>query len=224
MLKALKSYWAFAGIWYKIVVLALLPLVVILGGLVLVNIDTELIVFALVGFFIFLWVIEPMSDHWFTGGIYGKNKGALEFLQSSNRFWEFMKDVVVIDAIRRCLTYIVVYAVLCMLGILYEAEKDMEENLYLLCLFVPFLSMFVSQVEVFIGRHFEMWNHRYAVGMVGFIIESMILTGLINKVAQGMQIEVLWMISVVLFVLFIAASIGTVAYTKKKVRESYYDK
>ena len=55
MLKALKSYWAFAGIWYKIVVLALLPLVVLLGGLVLVNIDTELIVFALVGFFVILW-------------------------------------------------------------------------------------------------------------------------------------------------------------------------
>ena len=223
MLKALKSYWAFTRTGYRVVMFVLIPIVVLATTLGLMAIYPELIVIALIMSFVVLWTVEPMSDHWFMGGFYGKNKGALEFLQSSNRFSKFAQDVVLIDIIRRTVTYMMTYFAICSIGYVAGVEKEMEVNLYVVCSFLPFLSMFISQIEVLIGRHFDMWNQQYLVVMVGFIIQGITLSALI-KLFLTTGIEIVWMILAVLFVLFVAASIGTVVYTNKKVRDSYYDK
>lgn len=86
MLKAWKSYWAFTRTGYKAAVFLMIPIVTFVITYVLAEIETEMFSLALIIVFVTLWIAEPMIDHWFLGSLYGKNKGSLEFLQSSNRF------------------------------------------------------------------------------------------------------------------------------------------
>ena len=223
MLKAWKSYWAFTGTGYKVVVFLLVPLVVFAMSLTLTLMDPVLYPVAALLVFVALWFAEPMIDHWFMGGMYKKNNGSLEFLQSSNRFCDFMKKVVTVDIIRRALTFLGVYAIVCVIGFANCAEVEMVKNPYIALSFLPFLSMVVSQIEVLIGRHFDMWNQRYFVVLVGFTLQGVTLSGLIQLFSTA-RMEMMWLMNGLFLLLFVAVAIRTVVYTKKVMRESYYDK
>lgn len=223
MLKAWKSYLAFTKTGYKAIVFLMIPLLTFVISFVFAEIDAEMFVLALMIVFVILWIAEPMMDHWFMGSLYGKYNGSLEFLQSSNRFSEFIKDIVVVDVFRRMFTYFGVYGIACLIGYCKGAGDEAAVNPYMALLFLPFLSVLVSQIEVFIGRHFDMLNYRYVVVMIGFVLEGIALTNLIKLFRyHGMTYAAV--LNIGLFVLFVGVSIGTVVYTKKKVRESYYDK
>ena len=223
MLGSLKSYWAFTKTGYRFVMFGLIPIAVLVTALGFVAVDSEMIVLALVISFLVLWMVEPMSDRLFLGGFYGKNKGALEFLQSSNKFSKFMQDVVIVDIFRRMATYLITYLIICMIGYVNGVEKEMEINMFVACSFLPFYSMLISQIEVLVGRHFDMWNHQYIVVMVGFILQGIGLTSLI-KLFLTTGMEVVWTITALFFVVFVVVAIGTVVYTNKVVKRSYYDK
>ena len=223
MLKAWKSYWAFTGTGYKMVTFLMVPLVVFAMSLTLTLMNPVLFPVVVILVFVTLWFAEPMIDHWFMGGMYKKNNGSLEFLQSSNQFCDFMKKVVTVDIIRRALTFLGMYAIVCVIGFANCAEVEMVKNPYVALSFLPFLSMVVSQIEVLIGRHFDMWNQRYFVVLVGFTLQGVTLSGLIHLFSTA-RMEMVWLMNGVFLLLFVAVAIGTVVYTKKVVRESYYDK
>lgn len=227
MLKAWKSYVAFTRSRYRMVVFFVIPVICFLFTLGIMMREPTFIFLVLLTSSVGLMIAEPMSDYWFMGGFYGKSNSALEFLQSSNRFEEFMKHVVCVDFVRRICTHFGIYLGICGIGWCYDVgtgttaldlAAGLEGNVYVLLSFLPFLAVLFAQLEVLIGRHFYPWNHHYIVVMLGFMLMTPITIGLINMDVTGILL-----VDGILAVLIVAVGIGTVVYTKKKVRDSYYD-
>lgn len=210
MIRALKSYWAFTQGWYRLVMLVLVP-----GGLVLVNSPILRESSTLIYSYFLLYAIDTMSDMGFMNGFYGKHNSALEFLQSSPRFERVSRDIVIVDMIRRTLTYQIPF-----LTILLSAGGD-EEILqwYASDSFMPWIEILTAQLVVLVARHFVAWNHVYACAAFGY---GTMLFGFMFLIFVGSEQPVLT--NGILIVLILVADVVTVWYTLKKVRESYYDK
>lgn len=215
MKRMLKTYFAFTNRIYRLLVLILLPLLAVLSTVIAGIIDSELMSLVMVIYYVFFMFIEPFSDYWFLGGFYSKKKGALEFMQSSNRFSGVIRDVVVVDMVRRVLVNAILFLVMVLAGIISEINPKG----YALLAFFPFLEIFFGELIVFIARHFDLWNHYYVVILIGYML---VLTLIVNSVIFGQKL--LGIMCVVMALLAIVMAVVTVAYTNKKVRDSYYDK
>lgn len=214
MKRALKSYWAFTNKIYRLVSLVLFPLIAVVAVVIVGQIDVEFMSLTMIVYYILFTMLEPLSDYWFLGGIYSKNKAAWGFMQGSNHFADIMKDVVVVDMIRRVLLNVFLFLLMVCVGIMDKIGPDG----YMLFAFFPLLEIFFAEMVVFIGRHFELWNHHYAVVVLGYLL---IVTLIINSIIFGDKI--MRAVCMVLVLLGIAMAGVTVVYTKKKVRDSYYD-
>lgn len=214
MKRALKSYWAFTGKGYRIVVLFLFPLLAVLVPVITGIIEPMLLVIALIGYYIIFMIAEPLSDFWFLGGFYSKNKGAMEFMQSSNRFASVIKDVVVVDLLRRVLQNVFIYLLMVCIGVMTKIEQEG----YLLFAFFSIFEILLGEVVTFIGRHFDMWNYYYVVVILGFLVASFFMAYAIINLQ-----ELLWLVCLVFLLLALILGVIIVSYTNKKVRDSYYD-
>ncbi len=214
MKRALKSYWAFTGKGYRIVVLFLFPLLAVLVPVITGIIEPMLLVIALIGYYIIFMIAEPLSDFWFLGGFYSKNKGAMEFMQSSNRFASVIKDVVVVDLLRRVLQNVFIYLLMVCIGVMTKIEREG----YLLFAFFSIFEILLGEVVTFIGRHFDMWNYYYVVVILGFLVASFFMAYAIINLQ-----ELLWLVCLVFLLLALILGVIIVSYTNKKVRDSYYD-
>lgn len=214
MLRALKTYWAFTKLGYRLMVFILMPAVLLLLNGFCVYTEIPVMVSLLIGYS-YLVPIDIITDYWFLGGFYAKNNSSLEYLQSSNRFREIIRDVVLVDILRRVLLYIGMYLLVMVMGL--QDSEQMEW--YAACSFLPLLCFVISQFGVLIGRHYVAWNQVYAVAAVAMVIEGISLTILMWLTSKN-----LWLVQGVLLVLAVAVSVMVVAYSKKKVRASYYDK
>lgn len=210
MLRALRSYWAFTNGVYKFVMLILIPILLVLVNLWLLERDAG----NGMEIFFVLYAVDTMSDFFFMGGFYRKSNSFLEFLQSSSRFPEVIRKITMIDIVRRILVYQIPYVVILFWSI--GNLEAMEWCRTLACL--PWVETLVAQLAVLAARHFMVWNYAYLCTAVGFVIITVLLLFiLILGAVQPVISNIIWMIIV------IAAAIGTVWYTDKKVRESYYD-
>lgn len=214
MKRALKSYWAFTGKGYRIVVLFLFPLLAVLVPVITGIIEPMLLIIALIGYYIIFMIAEPLSDFWFLGGFYSKNKGAMEFMQSSNRFASVIKDVVVVDLLRRVLQNVFIYLLMVCIGVMTKIEQEG----YLLFAFFSIFEILLGEVVTFIGRHFDMWNYYYVVVILGFLMASFFMAYAIINLQ-----ELLWLVCLVFLLLALILGVIIVSYTNKKVRDSYYD-
>lgn len=214
MKRALKSYWAFTGKGYRIVVLFLFPLLAVLVPVITGIIEPMLLLIALIGYYIIFMIAEPLSDFWFLGGFYSKNKGAMEFMQSSNRFASVIKDVVVVDLLRRVLQNVFIYLLVVCIGVMTKIEQEG----YLLFAFFSIFEILLGEVVTFIGRHFDMWNYYYVVVILGFLVASFFMAYAIINLQ-----ELLWLVCLVFLLLALILGVIIVSYTNKKVRDSYYD-
>lgn len=214
MKRALKSYWAFTGKGYRIVVLFLFPLLAVLVPVITGIIEPMLLLIALIGYYIIFMIAEPLSDFWFLGGFYSKNKGAMEFMQSSNRFASVIKDVVVVDLLRRVLQNVFIYLLMVCIGVMTKIEQEG----YLLFAFFSIFEILLGEVVTFIGRHFDMWNYYYVVVILGFLVASFFMAYAIINLQ-----ELLWLVCLVFLLLALILGVIIVSYTNKKVRDSYYD-
>lgn len=214
MKRALKSYWAFTGKGYRIVVLFLFPLLAVLVPVITGIIEPMLLLIALIGYYIIFMIAEPLSDFWFLGGFYSKNKGAMEFMQSSNRFASVIKDVVVVDLLRRVLQNVFIYLLMVCIGVMTKIEREG----YLLFAFFSIFEILLGEVVTFIGRHFDMWNYYYVVVILGFLVASFFMAYAIINLQ-----ELLWLVCLVFLLLALILGVIIVSYTNKKVRDSYYD-
>lgn len=214
MKRAIKSYWAFTNKIYRLVSLVLVPLLAVVAVVIVGQIDVEFMSLTMIIYYILFMMLEPLSDYWFLGGIYSKNKAAWGFMQGSNHFADMMKDVVVVDMIRRVLVNAFLFLVMVCVGIMDKIEPEG----YVLLVFFPLLEIFFGEVTVLIGRHFEMWNHHYAVVLFGYMLVMPLMAGCIILAENVSGI-----ICAALALLAIGMAVVTVVYTKKKVRDSYYD-
>lgn len=215
MLRAIKSYWAFTSKLYKCVMLVVVPILLIVSNSVLFNVwvEGEYGDFLLVSLFV-LYAVDAMSDIFFMGGFYRKNNGALEFLQSTPRFEEFMNEVVLVDIVRRVLIYQVpfVTGLICAKGNEYRLEWCSRHS------FLPLVETLVAMLVVLAARHFVASNQAYVCVAIGYMIILFSLLFLIMACAKMPYI-----VNGILLVCILLASIGTIWYTSKKVRDGYYD-
>ena len=210
MLRAIKNYWAFTKLGYRLVVFVVLPIVILLLGAFCIWAQIPIMVAMLLGY-----IYMPTVDNWFLGGFYAKNNSSLEYLQSSNRFKTMIRDVVLVDIVRRFILYVGVYIVVFVAGM--NHPEQMEG--YRICSFLPMFCFVISQTGILVARHFMTWNQAYAVGAVLMLIESVCLAPLVDITEKYT-----WFVQGVLAVLAIAIAIIVVLYSMKKVRDSYYDK
>lgn len=213
MLKALKSYWAFTNHKYKLIMLVLLPLLLVVISINVYQLEVEL------GFasFIILYWIDVISDDHFMGGFYQKGNKDLGFMQSAPRFRKMMREVAVVDAIRRVVLYQIPYITLlwCSMG---NAEAM---DACRLISFIPWLEALIAQITVLLKRE-HVTGEQSSLSVGGGYVCFMVIVFLIEWIgdmAGGNFIPV----NVVLMVLILVEIIGTGWYTDKKMGESYYD-
>lgn len=210
MLKAVKSYWAFTNDLYKLVMLLVLPIVLIVVNMYLVRKghgDGLMTLYV-------LFFVDTMSDFFFMNGFYRKNNSALEFLQSSTKFSRVVKEITIVDIIRRLLIYQIPIVIELIAAVGSQEKLEWCKN----NAFWPWLASLIAQLVLLVTRHFVMWNHIYACTSIGYAV--LLLSFLfISIVCSAWPVVT----NVVLIVLILITSIATIRYTDKKVRESYYD-
>ncbi len=217
MMGGIREFWAFTKLSYKLLIFLVMP-AVHFGTYWLYNSLLELPVFALGLVSITVIVAaETMIDQMLLGSFYKKNNSALEYLQSSNYFGDFIKHIVIVDMLRKLVMYVGGY-------LLWGLFLIPERTEYLQGLMAPVFTVLVVNISCFIERHFNNWSHAYVSGFVtGFIgcVLLMILS-IFQMEAKGNMLvtEILLLI----MALLVAGGIwGTVRYSLRKVRESYYD-
>lgn len=210
MLKAMKSYWAFTGGIYKVLMLLVVPILLILINLSMLQADVG----SGVEIFFVLFYVDTFLDYFFMGGFYSKNNSSFEFLQTSNRFSKFAREVVSVDVVRRVLLYQIPYFVTLFWVIGNTGELEWWKTMS----YVPWFLTLGAQLVILISRHYTTWNHVYVCASIGFlIIGSIMIIALFAEISH-------WMFSVMLMIGVLIAGWGTCLYTDKKVKESYYDK
>ncbi|MBP3677711.1 MAG: hypothetical protein J6I97_05125 [Agathobacter sp.] len=210
MLKALKSYWAFTSGIYKVLMFLVLPilLVVINWSVLQADVGSGLEIFLV------LFYIDTFLDFFFMGGFYCKKNGSFAFLQSSNRFSKFAREIVIVDVVRRVLLYQIPYIV----TLIWTIRNTEQVEWWKTMAYLPWMLAWGAQLVTLVSRHYTTWNYVYLCGAVGFLI-----IGIAMAVTLFLEINN-WVFSAVLIIGVLSAGWGTCLYTDKKVRESYYDK
>ena len=214
MLRALKSYWAFANSLYKLVVLVLIPVVFVVINIYVYQDDVG----SGIESFLALYAVDTLSDIFFMRGFYRKGNDALKFMQGSPRFRKTMGEIVIIDTIRRIVLYQIPYITL-----LCCARESIEDMAWLKEMAVmPWVLILSAQCSVLVARHFVVWNHVYACTALGYMIMVTILLFVISivEIPNEAFMKGVWILFIAL-TLIIAS--GTVWYTDKRMKESYYD-
>ena len=222
MIKAIKSFWAFTSFGYRLVTLLVVPVLIILINILGLLLGEALfgVIFLMTSYALFLMIFDIMADKWFLNGVYGKHNSSLEFLQTSNDFESLIYRVVIVDMVRRLLLYVGMYIVLIILGKCMIGEMDY----YGIYAYLPLYMFIINQVAVGIERHFSTWQSVWATSCMASAVSSFGLsfmtTGSIFLCERNGEL----LLQVLLLLIAIAVCVGTVWYSRKKVRESYYDK
>lgn len=221
MKNAVKSFWAFAPLGYRVMILFAAPaLAILLNALALYKGgEGEGLVAMMASYFILLFV-DVFSDKWMLNGFYSKSNSSLEYLQTSNKFSKIIRGVVIVDMLQRGLLYVGLYVVIVIMSKAAIGELDW-------CAMYGYFPLFfyvISQVTIWISRHFVTWQSVWIASCMATTFASLGMTAL-TWCSVMYQIKYLdLLIYSVLIVLTILVSIGTLWYSLKKVRDSYYDK
>lgn len=210
MLRAVKSYLAFANSRYRLVMLVLIPLLLVVVNVLGGSGENGVVVESLM----LLCVVDVLSDFFFMRGFYIKKNDTLEFMKASPRFRKTMKEVVVVDAVRRVVMYQipVVVVLLCSIG----DEESMEWCTSLSA--IPWMEAFTAQLAVLLIRHLYIWVYAYISIICVHAMQFLAMAYAVFAVR-----ELGWWVDFVSIILWFATMVATVWYTDKKMKESYYD-
>lgn len=214
-MRAIKHYWVFTNWQYKLFTLLLMP-VVILGMNLFGYFSNNMFILGVAfSFFILLLpMVDVMSDYWFLPGFYAKGNASLEFLQSTTKFQTMIRDVVIIDVIRRIVLYLGLFWIMHLVSMETSVEGVIDRFSHM-----PVAELLFAQVAVFVSRFLRGWNQVYACAMFAVGANAFLMSGTIHQsdfIRQGMAIA--------LAVFAVVMMVVTVWFTLKKVRDSYYDK
>lgn len=211
-----RSYLVFTSLWYKIIMFAVLPVVLlgmqVLSAIVFQGTAMHLSVMVLI-------MVEIMADNWFLGGIQEKGSEKIDYLKTSSRGMEIMKNVLVMDLIRRFCSMGVILGVSWLItrifGTTYEATKLAGFGGLLLAIFLTYT---LSVLGIFIARFTSYLWVNLLCGYIGSIAGLVILL-----VCTSMLIPMV-LPDIVLVVLGVGISVLIVKIAMLKVEGSYYDK
>ena len=164
MLKALKSYWAFTNGIYKLVMLGVVPLVMIVGP-ILLNRDS---VGGSLFFLSILFVVDTESDFFFMNGAYCKEQEFSNYIQSSSKYIQFIKEVAGMDILRRVLMYQMPF----IMELIFSLGDEGRMQWCKLNSFWPWLEIFMAQCIVFVTRHFIVWYRVYRAMVIGWAVAN----------------------------------------------------
>lgn len=213
----IKNYWVFTGKLYKFVMWLVLPVVAIGTSLwgYFSNNEMLIVVPTIICFLIFP-IIDVISDFWLLPGFYAKGNSSLEFLQSTTKFQTMIRDVVVIDILRRVLLYVCTYV---MMYVLFS-NKDVSAQAFIQIYFYqPVLNILITQTAVFIARFFRFAQQVFGCSMLSTVPNAIYIT-----VVKPLPNEVEQPIVIVLAGVAVMMIAVTIWFTRKKVRDSFYDK
>lgn len=213
----IKNYWVFTGKIYKVVLWLVLPVVAIATILWGYFSENEMVVvIPTVLCFILYPIVDILSDFWLLPGFYAKGNNSLEFLQSTTKFQKMMRDVQIIDILRRVIFNLGTYALLYVL----LSNKDVQSQAFIQIYFYePVLNILVTQTAVFIARFFPSLQQVFGCSMFGTVPNAIYVT-----VVKPLPLET-EQLFVTAFAVLAVVMIGvTIWFTQKKVRDSYYDK
>lgn len=213
----IKNYWGFTNWGYKLILLLVVPLAVaLLGAWGFFTEGIIPMVVAVVVTFQVLPAVDMVSDYWLLGGFYAKGNSSLEFLQTSTKFKPIIRDVVVVDIIRRLAFYLGSFLVMYLICVNKDEATQMFIQHYY---YMPVLNIFIALTAVFISRFFRTLNYVFSASMFG-----MGANGFFMMAAMELPANVLNVIIVGLALLSVVMCVVTVMFSLKKVRDSYYDK
>ena len=211
----IKSYLVFTSFRYRIWVFGILP--VLLIGLQFLPIG-EWATLRNIATVMVLIMIEAVSDYWYLGGIQEKDVEKIDYLKTSPKGMDVMRNALRFDLVRRLLAAAVVLGVSELAG-----GGGRERNLLggagiwlLLTLICYTLSVAATLTARF---NSYLWIN-YLTGYVGMIIALIFYFILCVWTAR----EVMIILTVVFLALAVGISFLAVRIAMKKVEESYYDK
>lgn len=213
----IKNYWIFTSKAYKFIMWLVLPLVSI--GTSLWGYFSEqyfvILVPTILCFLIFP-IIDVISDYWLLPGFYAKGNSSLEFLQTTTKFQKMIRDVVIVDIVRRVVLYAGTYAMLYVL----LSNKGVEAQAFIQIYFYqPVLNVLVAQTAVFVARFFRSLQQVFACSMFS-TVPNAIYISVVKPLPQAVEQPIV----IALAGVAVAMIAVTIWFTQKKVRDSYYDK
>lgn len=213
----IKNYWVFTGKGYKFLMWLVLPVVAI--GSILWGYLSEngmVVVIPHILCFVLYPIVDVLSDFWLLPGFYAKGNNSLEFLQSTTKFQKMMRDVQIIDVLRRVIFYLGTYALLYVL----LSKKDVSSQAFVQIYFYqPVLNVLVTQAAVFFARFFSSLQQVFGCSMFSTIPNAIYIT-----VVKPLPQTVEQLIVIAFAGIAIAMIAVTIWFTQKKVRDSYYDR
>lgn len=216
MKQKIRSYLVFTSFWYKIIMFAVLPAVLlgmqVFSSVVFQGTAIHLSVAVLI-------LAEVMADNWFLGGIQEKGSEKIDYLKTSSRGMEIMKSVLVMDLMRRLLFHVgilgVSWVITQIFGATIEAAKLAGLGKVLLAVALTYT---LSVLGIFIARFTSYLWVNLLCGYIGSIAGLAILL-----VCISMPVSVV-LPDIGLVVLGGGISFLMVKIAMLKVEGSYYDK
>lgn len=209
MKRRIKNYLVLTSPVYRLAVFLLMPIVTI--GVYWFVRDVSVVI-GLVIVMALLIMAEIFFDTWLFGGIQSKDAEKLDYLKTSPRGMQMMRDALGMDIVRRFLSVVVIFAGCYMV----DGEAVLGAGPAIL-IYPALIAYTIVVLGVFIAR-FEcnIWMNM-GIGYVGLIVAvlSLLLTGLFGGV-------LVWVFCYA--VLAIVVSVLAVKVAVKKVEGGYYDK
>lgn len=207
-----KSYAAFTPLPYRILMHMAVPLILILMGVGLYA-PQRLpgMVFAVTLFYLYL---EISLDTFLFGGIAAKEVGISEYLKSSHRGLQVMKNTLAVSAVKPLLMLLLINLAAGVAGGLRKGWALSAEAV-LPALTLIFAAVFLIVAGMTVVRFFE-------GKMLGFCISAVagiLFTGIYFEVEQNWK----WLLPVS-FLLMTAVMVSSTRVILKRMKESYYDK
>lgn len=210
-MKGIKCYWTYTPKFYRLLVLILFP--ISLGVVSMVMSANKVPVIAITGVLGAEVFYEIFADIWMLNGIQTKDYCGIRLVQSSVWGKNYMKNVVLVDCVRRYVYLAVICLSYLLVGVLGGESKNFTENTVFLWN-VFWLAGAVISLFLWIGRYFA---NMAAVMLLayGAVFAFSFAAGFLGTIQVGCVIYPL----ISLGMMALCVGIG-----RKKMEECYYDR
>lgn len=210
--KRIKSYLVFTSLGYRLILYLAVPLAAAGISLGCIKVfgayDASLLVHLLI-------LAEVLADHWFLSGIQEKNAEKLDYLKTSSRGMEVMKNVLVLDLARRFLELLLILVLCGLLSLLLgTGAPGILEGVVL-----PVLTIYVTSVIATVLARF---GSTLQINFLAAYLAAVI--GSVCYFPAAFHILPAALFCPVLAFLSLVVSVLAVKVAMKKVKEGYYDK
>lgn len=208
----IKSYLAFTSLGYRLVMYLAAPLSA--AGIQLFFLSkvegsgVPVIMTALI-------LLEILADHWFLGGLQGKNAEKLDYLKTSSGGMQVMESALVLDVIRRFLEAAAIFGICFLMSLLLGGETlGVSGGLVMPILVTGGLSV----VGTLIARFWSGLNINMLIGYVAAIV------GIVGYLVAEEGVLPPWVSCGAAALLGAGAGALAVKTAMRKVKGGYYDK